>query len=182
MSARERVREFGNPPSYTEPWSTVHRRKPKTKTRIQQASKTCFVDFLPLNICEYDIAKTFEPYGPIENIFIPEKIRPKRKHRFAFVRFVSSSSQALAIRNENGRRLSGGRLRVFAAKKDFSSFHPTHAPHPKAQPKTSPNHNQNTPTVSSYRDHRSYKDVSLNLKPSQPTKPPTPPPSQSLPK
>lgn len=147
-------------------WMPARRRKTRSTKPPQPASRTCFIDFLPINICEYDIAKAFAPYGPITNISIPAKIRPQCHHRFAFVQFLSSESQRIAIRKENGRKLFGGRLRVFAAKNDTSQT----LSHPKSQPKTHmtpkfiPNYKQPAPKNTSNLDHRSYKDAILNTK------------------
>lgn len=99
-----------------QPWTIVNRRKTQTKPSL--ASKTCFVDFLPINICHYDLCKTFSRYGSIINIHIPGNLRPNCQHRFAFIRFSSSESLKKAIHGENGRKLKNGSLRVFAAKYD----------------------------------------------------------------
>ena len=162
MRERERKKEKERENPHHPHWTTVHRRKPKPRSHL--ASKTCYVDFLPTNICPYDIARTFEPYGPIVNISITEKIIPHRSHRFPFVQFFSSASQQMAIKGENGRKLAGGRLGVFAAKNDTSKTFPnhrfqakplsshTHVPHSKPPP----------PRNNAYRDHRTYKEASLN--------------------
>lgn len=159
---RENPRER-NHHQNTNPWITVTNRKhinPPTSS-----SRTCFIDSLPIDISINDLERIFYRYGTISNIFIPPKMRPRRKLRYAFIQFSHPKSLQLAIQHENGVRIGNNRISVMPAKLDYPSPSKTY-PHPNLKPQP----NQHAPAKhtpcnhqkSQMRDHRSYKEVSLN--------------------
>ena len=152
-------------------WTTVLRRKEKKCSTM--ATKTCFIDSLPINTCSYDLEKYFSPYGPISSIYIPPKLRPQRNVRYAFIKFQSSHSAEMAIKRENGRRMLSGNLNVKFAKADKQLPRtPTWQPHHR--PKTFNNDPPPPKPLVSKRDHRTYKQACTGSSPNQ-TSPPTQP-------
>ena len=167
-SARERNRHE---------WTVVGRRTPKPPPKpAPTASRTCFVDFLPMDITIGEIEKIFNRHGKITHIFIPTKIRPNRQRRYAFVQYLHPKSLTTAIQSESGRIFYKMKLRVYPAKKD----------HPLSNQKTTQSSNfqksekiQNKQINPSIRDHRLYSETLKQSKPMSHLKPvstPQPPP------
>lgn len=166
IKTMERERDRSERNTNPHHWTTVSRKKPRTTTNIAQ--KTCFINFLPENIIRQDLHHLFSRHGEIENIHIPAVAHPHRRYRYAFVKFRSNVSLVRAIRGEDGRVMGNNRIRTHPAKRD-KAF-PT-APPPNTNPHHQLKKTQERQTTklphSSTRDHRSYKEVSLNLKNSQ---------------
>lgn len=113
---REGEREKGYDGRNSSQWTKVQRRKNGGRSMV--ATRTCFVDSLPLDIQVQELVQIFRPYGSITNVFIPKQLRPNRRFHYAFVRFASSSSLPLAIKEEHGRPFGESSIRIFRAKHD----------------------------------------------------------------
>ena len=132
-------------------WTTVRRRKPRN---TPVASKTCFINHLPLTSTIADISKIFRCHGAIANIYIPIN-QKHQNHKFAFVQFYHPQSLLTAIKDENGREMGTNLITVHPAKFDrpIPSMHSTsHTIYRKPEPK-------NKQTKIAYRDLRSYREV-----------------------
>ena len=146
-------------------WKVVKGRKPGRTPR--HASKTCFVNHLPLTCTSLEIAKIFRTHGCIDNIYIPA-IRDSSTSKFAFVKFQYPQSLPTPVRDENGRRMGPNRITVYPAKfdKPSPSSHrppkPSLPPPPKSIPKFP------LQPSSFFRDSRSYKEVTNNAIPKPP--------------
>lgn len=187
----ERERERNLRERNTEGWTTVSRRSQTSKPPAPTATKTIYVDYLPIEINLQTIRFIFLPHGDIADIVIPPRVRENHNHRFAFVKFLSTHSLLSAILHENGRRIGNHVLRVNPAKYDTPSpspFNPPLAkkPTPVMKPPQVPPRIRNA-----VRDHRTYKEASIPttniLKPHNPSHhdlqqqektPPQNPPSQ----
>lgn len=160
----ERERSSRETHSNPNPWIPVRRRRPQPSTHPNLATKTIFIDFLPINTTPYDISNIFFPYGLITDIVLPEKLRPNTKHRYPFVRFYSSHSMHQSIKAENGRKVGNFTMKVNPAKTDKPSKNPK--PRPSYTQKNTKTQNRsvplsvNPPPTSSLRDARTYKEVS----------------------
>nr|CCA66152.1 hypothetical protein [Beta vulgaris subsp. vulgaris] len=139
-------------------WIVINRRKPKASQ--PSASRTCFINHLPVTFTIADIAKIFRTHGAIANVCIP----PNQKypnHNFAFVQFYHSQSLYTAIRDENGRQVEKHRISVFPAKQDkFRNTKNTYTyQHQPRSQSTKPKDNRKAQR--SLRDNRSYKEATL---------------------
>ena len=117
---REKERESSER-NHEPQWQTVRRRNPATKT-THQATRTCFVNHLPLHLSSHEIAKIFKTHGPIEFIYIPT-IRGDRNHKCAFVQFKFPQSLPTAVRDEHRRRVENHRITTYPAKYDKPPSH-----------------------------------------------------------
>lgn len=153
------------------PWVMATRRKLKRTPSSPSAQKTCFIDFLPPTINLHDLSAIFCKYGTIANIYIPEKLRPNKSYRYAFIKFISISSLQPAMRGENGKRMGNYIMRIYPAKHDKLNHNPY--PEPTRTQTYNKNNNHTYPRKpNSYpsRDHRSYREVCLNQNQRKPEK------------
>lgn len=149
-----------------EKWINVSRKKlRKSNQPLPSAIKTIFINHLPLDTRTSDLGGLFGKYGRISNIMLPISPKPSTKFRYAFIRFCESISQKMAISEMHGINFEGRRLIVQPAKSETNpkpsnhllsprdrnfKIHRTQPPTPFSRP------NQNH----SFRDHRTYKEVS----------------------
>ena len=161
---RERVREGER--SFCErnpnPWIMAKSRR-RSKVSPPMAVRTCFVNFLPLNISQKELAHIFAQYGEVARIIIPGMNLSNRQYRYAFIKFFAQSAFQRAIKGENGRQIGNLHMRVYPAKHDMN------IPNPEKHSKRQTT-NSHRPTLkftkmnplNRVRDHRSYKAVTLN--------------------
>ena len=159
---RERERERHPRKRNQDQWTIVQRRK--TNKSRTQATKTCFINHLPLIATISDVAKIFRTHGAIAEIVIPST-QKNPHHKFAFVQYTYPQSLATAIRDEHGRRMGNSRISVFPAKYDKpvnQSIPNPRFPHKNSQEKSFMSSN---PHRNNMRDSRSYKEVANTKNP-----------------
>ena len=151
-------------------WQIVTKKKPRNKPG--QALRTCFVNFLPLQISNTEIARIFKVHGRIDHVYIP-MINNQKNHKSAFVQFMHPQSLITATRDENGRRIDSHRITVHPAKYDKNLPHLHHHPasYLPPPPKITSKKPNSTHQNNSLRDFRSYKEVAS---PSPKNRPPVP--------
>lgn len=124
-------------------WIRVSRRNSRNPPQKHQqkpgAIKTIYINHLPPDTRPSDIGPLFGKYGKIHNIIIPPLTNKHPKFRFAFIRFVESKPQKLAIREMNGVNLEGRTLIVQPA--NFDSPPPSM----KSTAGNQPNYKKNPP-------------------------------------
>lgn len=160
MESREREGERSDRERNPNPWIMARRRSKVSNT---SAVRTCFVNFLPLDIEQRDLAHIFAGYGEIASISIPSKFQQNREYRYAFIKFYAISSFERAVKGENDRRIGRFRIRVYPAKHDMNNQSPN--PLRKISPTTQNQPSRKTtkkPIMNYERDKRSYKEACLN--------------------
>lgn len=147
--------------SHDNHWTVVTRRK--SKPHQPSASKTCFINHLPLSTTISDLSQIFKIHGAISNIHIPT-FQKYPTHKFAFVQFYYPQSLTTAIRDENGRQFAHKRISVFPAKHDMFINHNKIPESTPAKPK--PVNGFTSKGVHfSLRDNRTYKDAASSPNP-----------------
>lgn len=177
---RERVCEAENPERESSKNETIHgtwikvtRNKPtKLPLKTPSATKTIHISHLPPDSLPSDLDNMFRKFGQILNIIIPPTQNPNPRFRYAFIRFSDPKSPLQAIRKMDGIKLEGRRLKVQIAKSE--KYFPKHHIHTHRNTNL---HTKHIPTTKnhlppSFRDHRSYKEVSSTTPP-KPTQHPT---------
>lgn len=149
-------------------WQKVIKRRSATK-KPPQATRTCFVNHLPLHLTSHEIANIFRTHGPIEFIYIP-MIRNNKLFKCAFVQFRYPQSLPTAVRDENRRKIEANRITVHPAKYDKSpslinNTTKNDLPLPPPTTRSKPLKTTNSQYTNAMRDSRSFKDVALHQKP-----------------
>ena len=174
---RERNCERENPqPPTLHQWNTVSRKRPiKTPTLLPCATRTIFISHLPPDSTSSDIGSLFSKYGKILNIIIPPSKTKSPQFCYAFIRYLEPKAQKLAINSMNGIKLEGKILIVQPARFDTKLYSAPHFKplnlHNHPQPIRTTNRVSSNPKPQSFRDKRSFKEVT-SPKPNPP--PPKP--------